>query len=566
MLATALALALAADPSVQLAALAGRYRDYDLPLPPPEAKLYRLTTHRPDNPPGHREWVNVGFVLATNPHGKPEKVLVGLNEEPWFVGEDYSEAELTAATWNGLTSRGRWSEWLLAIQCEASGRHELAIAVWDAWRKGGAKLDPSSELAKEGWEWWVKQFQYRDADRAKVARRLQLIATDHPTAADADLLRKLKLSLTPPDAKSGTVEALIGEVLDVSVDPDFLDAERDPRLAAILRLGFDAVPALIRHLDDDRLTRSRKTAQFRNWDVRASHPYSVKHFARDILLGYMCHPDRDEMKLKNRTLTAEDAKEWWKDAQEEGEEAYFIRQLTRSCENQGLLAVVGAKYPKRLPEVFAAVAKEDPLWINLGPLVDALARSSLPTAEKTKVLLEASESADVEWQAAALEGLHRVSPDEFHKRLIAVLKDLPEWPNKQKRENLFPCHYTCLVEVAKLTDDAKVWAAVGKYLESTSPEVKIAWVHELTFWPAVGDECYRRVVECVAALLTDESVWLQKNGNDVEVVSVRNDAAAELGRMLFVKTTPSSQWTDDDWKAFRDEVAKEAKEATKPKK
>lgn len=564
MLATALALALATNPSVQLAALAGRYRDYDLPLPPADAKLYRLTTHRPDNPPEHREWVNVGFVLAVSPHGKPEKVLIGLNEERWFVGEDYSEAELTAKTWNGLSSRGRWSEWLLAVQCEASGRHELALAAWDAWRAGGAKLDPSSELAKMGWKWWLEQFQSRDADRAKLARRLQLIATDHPTAGDADLLRSLKLSLTPSDAKSGSVDALIDELLDVSVYPAFLDEEPDRRLTAIRRLGFDAVPALIRHLDDDRLTRCH-AVQGIGWGIRPSYPYSVKHFARDILLGYMCQHVDDEIPVGDKALTAEDVDEWWKEAKEEGEEVYFVRQLTQHCGNRNLLAVVGAKYPKQLPEVFTTVTKEDPLWFNRQPLVDTLVRSSLTTAEKSKVLLEASESTYTEWQAVALEGLHRIAPDVFHKRLIAVLKDLPTEANRAKERELIPAYYTCIANVATLTDDVKVWAAVGKYLESASPEVKVEWVYHLTRYTEAKDKCFRQVVGCVAGLLTDESVRLRVNGDKVSVLPLRNYTAEQLGQMLFVKTTPSEQWSDDDWKAFRDEVAKAAKDAIKSK-
>src|SRR5207302_1374817 len=132
----------------------------------------------------------------------------------------------------------------------------------------------------------------------------------------------------------------------------------------------------------------------------------------------------------------------------------------------------------------------------------------------------------------ALLGLHEVAPDEFHKRLIAVLGDLPAWPDKKKLHDLLPAYYGCIAEVAKLTDDVKVWTAVGKYLGSASPEVKIEWVHELTFWPAPEDKCYRGVLQSVAALLNDDSVRVRKDGDKISIFSVRNDAAEELGRML----------------------------------
>jgi hypothetical protein len=66
-------------------------------------------------------------------------------------------------------------------------------------------------------------------------------------------------------------------------------------------------------------------------------------------------------------------------------------------------------------------------------------------------------------------------------------------------------------------------------------------------------------VASVAALLTDDSIQVRKNGNEVTLSPVRNSTAEALGRMLNVKTTPSEGWTADDWRAYREQVAKAAK-------
>jgi len=563
MLAAAVVLALATDPSVQVAALAARYRDYDLPLPPKDAKLYRLI----ELEHGHPRSVVVGFALTSTPFGRPDKVLQGLEENEWYTGDHRTEAELTAMNWVRQSSYDHWSEWLVAIQCEAVGQHELAMAAWGAYTKsGGNPANLSDFLAVKAWNWWVERFQCHNADRAKVSRRLQLIANDSPYAADAEFLRKLKLSLQPTDAKSGTVEALIDELLDVSDYRDFRhDQSRDPRLHAIVRLGFDAVPALIDHLDDDRLTRTHATPGSINF-FRKVYPHSVKHFARDILCRLMAD-DAEVRRGEGDLLTKEDALSWWAGAKKEGEEAYLMRQVVDNCDNEQLLAVIEHKYAKRLPDVFEALPKPGPEWMDLRPLVSTLVRSSLPVATKTKVLVEVTASSDSERQAAALHGLHQLAPDEFHTRLVAVLGDLPTEADQVKQMGLGRACHTGIAEVAALTDDAKVWAAVGKYLGSASAEVKLEWIHALPFGIGPKEKSYRQVVGCLAALLTDDSFLVEKEGGKrVFVRSVRNNAAEELGRMLELKTEPGDHWTDDEWRDFRDEVAKAAKKMIDSKK
>ena len=55
--------------------------------------------------------------------------------------------------------------------------------------------------------------------------------------------------------------------------------EADPRYTRLAQMGFAAVPALIEHLDDDRLTRSVKQGfnNFPTWNMR------IKDVVSDLL-------------------------------------------------------------------------------------------------------------------------------------------------------------------------------------------------------------------------------------------------------------------------------------------
>jgi hypothetical protein len=75
------------------------------------------------------------------------------------------------------------------------------------------------------------------------------------------LLRSLEAALVPSNAKPGSVEALIDVLVELDDEKKWtVDAFADPgpQYLKLSLLGFAAVPALIEHLDDDRLTRSVK--------------------------------------------------------------------------------------------------------------------------------------------------------------------------------------------------------------------------------------------------------------------------------------------------------------------
>lgn len=556
-----------AKPSAHLASLAKLYQAYDLPLLPPDAKVYRFTTVREDNPEGHKVWVEVGFELEPNEKGRPTKVLIGTREAFVSAGDSTTVEEVKPEGPKFEVVADHRDPLPFAAQCELHGWHDMAVAALDVWEsRQGKNPNAQAALARAAWTYWTGEFQNHDADRAKVARRLQGLVNDNPELfgrPEQDLLRCLKLSLTVGEAKPGTIDARIDELIEVSGTSGQWSHpgsfECDKRVDDLVRIGFEAVPTLLAHFEDDRLTRST-TAM--SWYV-SSHPLLVRHFSRHVLCEFMA----DEYEGKPDELTKKQAEMWWTKAKKEGEEAYCLRQAVKvgfgpETPYMNPLRVVEVKYPHRLPDVFTALLKSEPTTLSLDPFVVALGRAKLPAAAKKRVLLDTLACKDWEWNGHALSGLHPLDAGEYHKRLISLLGELPADEDTAKREKLLDCAYTSVARAASLTADAKVWEAVGKYFNRAGFEVRRKWIDYLG-WDADAAESRNRRTEFLVGVIEGGSAGRL---TDAEARKERNRAAETLGYGLGVNPKPKPNWSEDDWKKFRAEVVKAAKKATKPEK
>src|SRR5207244_4470161 len=101
-----------------------------------------------------------------------------------------------------------------------------------------------------------------DTDRVPLAKRLkEIIALEKSidTEENRALLKSLELALIPSQAKPGSIEALIDELIDYEGPNGRVDAfgcdVGNRSFSRLAELGFDAVPFLIEHLEDERLTR-----------------------------------------------------------------------------------------------------------------------------------------------------------------------------------------------------------------------------------------------------------------------------------------------------------------------
>lgn len=386
-------------PAVQLARLADLYRAYDLPVPPKDAKLVR---HAPDGKAFPMP-ARVGFEVSPPKDAEAARVLFGCEVEavvPWWTADARPDPKAVTASEVSLAT---------AIQFHLRGWRELALAVFT---ENGDWEDrvPEVWLAVLATRYWQRQLCDPAADRAKVARRLGALRNAQPSATtDADrafhddLLRSLKVS----KAKPGTVEADIDELIDVS---GWHHAGAfplpDPRYTAVVARGFDAVPALLDHLTDDRLTRVRRNSLGNKGWERADR---VKNFASDILAGYMFDDPTTGKTDEAGVIRVNEAKAWWAKQAKTNEAEYAVgRVLTAHKQadlpNPFLLLLLERKYPKRLPEVFRSLLADRPK-MQLGDVADAVADSALPTETKRALFKEAADAENAEWQKVGRDRL-----------------------------------------------------------------------------------------------------------------------------------------------------------------
>ena len=108
------------------------------------------------------------------------------------------------------------------------------------------------------WKHWENALADADTDRAKIADRMRALLVAEPSLTEWSraVLAALEATLRPSQAKPGSIDAMIDGLVNVSAM--FGDSSPpDPILLKLERLGFEAVPALIEHWDDTRLTRLR---------------------------------------------------------------------------------------------------------------------------------------------------------------------------------------------------------------------------------------------------------------------------------------------------------------------
>jgi hypothetical protein len=330
------------------------YRGYGLPFPPKDAKLVKYES-------GGRYIVIdklmpptyfLGFLLQPPTNDKPALLLVGTQEfrleknTPFFVVEP--NPELVKDIEIGII--GLNSGLAVALQCKARGWNDLAERLWTACLEKScghprgifyqpANLPSRTALAYLAWAHCGYEIVKSDTDRAVIAKRAKALFAAEPqlnTERNQALLESLEAAMVPSTAKPGTVERLIDDLTEMTASRpgggtferyfvDYMVGKLDPRYSRLLHMGFASVPALINHLDDDRLTRSvqQAFASFPTWNLR------VEHVVSDLLQQVAGEEVGKNWLQRQRGEAVEkaDAQAWWAKAQKEGEEAYFLRHV-----------------------------------------------------------------------------------------------------------------------------------------------------------------------------------------------------------------------------------------------
>lgn len=338
------------------------------------------------------------------------------------------------------------------------------------------------------WTLLKDQVMERNSNRKEILARLSYIARVNPDVVpetDKDLILDLQLTLAARKSKPGSIESLIDDLTDHHGHPGLEGYEADQvAFWKLAERGFEAIPVLMDHLDDMRLTRTklREAKSDRMYDVRVAElcEYMLNKLAAEKFLVPMSAGEWKPPKEQK----------WWAEARKLGEEKwlmqYVIPEDAETYEqrpNAIILRVIRAKYPQRLKDVYQTVLLKRPK-INSEPIAKAIAASKLALKEKIALLEDGIERGDSWQRYIALEWLSEVDPAAFRKQLTRVLENAPA--NLEERadgHNWKPGS----VGLVRKTSDPKCWDALMKACQRVSPETRLYFIR-IAGWPPYPGE------------------------------------------------------------------------------
>ena len=445
-----------------------------------------------------------------------------------------------------------------ALHYHARGWGPLARVTFRRWYFEATGWTPELFLAWQGWGCWHARL-YRDPGTplpliAQYLRRA-LPDLDGDNEDKRKLLEALERTLKARRSPPGSDEALIDDLVEVCgeiIGTKYAREpyRRDPRFQAVVRRGFEIVPALIAHLDDERLTRLHCD----RCAVRAGH-YRVGDVAMVALAelaGTLFRLPEDTLEARYKAVG-----EWFVGAQKLGEEQYVVSRVLDSDDVElkpTLFWLLCEKYPKRLPDVYRDLTDNHPelareSWV----LAKAVAESPLPAADKQKILRYAAMQGP-HHRVAGIHFLRAFDPQRAHRLLIAALAHEPtaERPDEPT--------VTWLVAGGADPDE---WQALAKAVRRADTEGRWKMLHAVARQTAEAGRTQR--LAFLAEYLTDDAVrdarrdpqrhgWSDGLGYLFPQLEIRNLAAAQLAEILGLDAGPEPAWTAGQWAELRDQV------------
>lgn len=568
--------ATAADPKPTLDDLLKAYTDHGLPLPPKAAKLvkYAWGTAGVDNDDEYHLYYALAFELVpatktksavvlkgTSVHGPDSFIVVDIKPDP---------EELKAIELDGT------HDLVCAIQCHSRGWDKLAAALFERSQKD-EKTSPLKQLRERAWYFWDDQLTQPKIDRTPAFRRLKrLMAEDKEfdTKTHRELLRSLELALQPSTAKPGSIEALIDGLVD-DATPIHSGQFRDENSEAyeqLALLGFDAVPTLLEHLDDDRLTRGElfDGNNFPFWNLNVEDRVSelIENLAAEEIERRTEKKSVDGGRPREpngRPIKKSAAQKWWAAAKNVGEEQYLISKLwppkgKDQRINRHALLVLRNKYPKQIARLFKIELEKGPKG-ELSLLAESVAKSKLSDAEKLALLLPVAESRELDTRYEGLKYLDTLDKKKFNAILLDTLDHLPRDVEGEYQS----CTEATFANLAIKTDDPRARPALEKALARSSLGLRLETLARLAYWDDYYARTRRLRLQLLSPYLDDETV------RDVTAdkrfaedyypkIEVRNLVTHWLAPFYGMRIEYSKKRTPEAWAKLREQVRAKLKQ------
>jgi hypothetical protein len=574
------------------------YRSLGLPIPPQDARLVRYVARREKLGDGkiQPKAYSLAFLVKTGNDKEPWVLVNGVYEKQCELDPKPEEVKPDPDALKDLLYGGDLE---FAIQCQARGWTKLAENLFERSVKE-SKLPPRKELVQEAWEYWRLQltvgghkydlgpFLYvmptpPRADRAIIAKRLnELIRRDKAldTEPNRAMLKSLELALVPSKAKPGSIEALIDGLVDYEASTGMFGTySPEDQYMRIAELGFDAVPALIEHLDDERITRGMMWGYISNWNNYPSFHLHVRHIVADVLeglAGQRFGRRYEDGRQKGEGVEKDEAQKWWDEAKKVGEERYLVDnvlapRLIRGFEppqvNAAQLRVIQVKYPKHIPTIYRSVLDDHPEYYS-GELAKSLSECKLPLKEKMDLLLSAAKHKDYKHRLAALRAMKALDQKQFDAQLIAAIK---AFPDDVQGDYLF-CPEVQIARLANECDDPEVWQVLEKVAKRAAVGFRM-WLLDFELLPRERQRHRVERMQLLAAFLDDSAASTQESNRkhsepwdhaSYDIMQVRDFVAMQLLDEVGIDVESNPKRTPAQWAEIRNKARAALKEKLKP--
>jgi hypothetical protein len=561
------------------------YQAFGLPSPPADAKLALLPSRSTYN--GHQDQ---HLVLLLRPATAKQGALywAGCDEGLiWRQIEFLTVAPDAAAV--GKTAplpfegdRGRFRTYpdlALAVQCYARGWKPLAEALLNRSRQAPPRdpfrrppprpRDDHAALAELAWNHFCNQFAWSKGDRKPIVAKLKkLLAGPHglDTKANRNIVADMERTLVAVKTSAGSPEAALEGLLDFDDEsgtwlgsgwrefPGWRryrnDAIRNPHYKRLRELGASAVPLLMLHRDDFRLTRRIEVTSRGEytWHLRIAdvvgqllNDWADEPFAYDFL-------ERDG---RGVCLDRAHVNAWWKKRGADTDLEFLLKNVESKPTDAGrelnsaILQALGEHFPEQLVKLVERKMNEGDE--TLSQLVEPLAESRVAASTKERLLLTLAGGKDQRARCKTLQHLVRVKHKEAAALIIAALEQIPRTPCKPYAET----QTKQFADVAIRSGNEKVWEALAK----TARHVDVGQRMELL--SAVGshwrEENDPRLLPYLKSFLDDKQVRDRNSnklydgacaGREHERITVGDYAVERLGALLNLEDT--SAWKNAD--------------------
>jgi hypothetical protein len=555
------------------------YRKYELPLPPDHAPLVKYAeAYAVDEDKKRHPLVSLGFLTKEARPGNHAEILIGTSRRLVWGNDQPKQVKPVPGVEAGIEIAGYGQFqtnacFATAIQCHARGWTELATKLFEMSMKEpfehhverddyDLKATPITEVAFLAWAQRANELFRPETDRSVSLRRLKLLIVAEPrldVQYNRDLIASLEAALVPSKGKPGSIDSMIDDLVELC--PCDLNSDPRPQALALIERGFDAVPDLIAHLDDHRLTRFDSTGLGSHG---FNYPFPVGSVCVMLLEGLVGYETRRTWDAEQPDDAAWKAKAqaWFEKAREKGEEQYLIENALPAGEwpNRYVLRVLSKKYPNDLVTLYRDLL-EKRRGMQSWPMTDQIARSGLEHGQKLDLLRSGARHKSLEHCYAALGSLQELDPVTCVTLLVETLDQLP--PTCQ---GMYPdCRESSFGLLVRGTADPRAWTALASAARRADVGLRLELLNEV-IWQGTEGAIRTQQVAFLASFLTDETLRVMadnvaKFGSTCAAhrfprIEVRNATAMWLASILGLKENPEPSWNAEQWADLRGQVLK----------